>query len=42
MEILRKHDPVPGMFIRRGFLSCTGATLLGAALSPTFLRTLTR
>src|SRR4051812_21273779 len=31
MDILRKRSPVPGMFDRRGFLTCAGATLLQAA-----------
>src|SRR5689334_3913423 len=32
MEILRKRTPAPGLFDRRGFLTCAGATLLQAAL----------
>jgi PhoD-like phosphatase/PhoD-like phosphatase, N-terminal domain len=32
MEILRKHSPAPGLFSRRGFLTCAGATLLQTAL----------
>jgi alkaline phosphatase D len=33
MEILRKHSPAPGLFSRRGFLTCAGATLLQTALA---------
>src|SRR5262245_5811807 len=32
MEILRKHSPGTGLFSRRGFLTCAGATLLQTAL----------
>jgi alkaline phosphatase D len=34
MEILRKSGQTPAVFDRRGFLTCTGAMLVGSALAP--------